>query len=115
MVLDERQMPDPPSIKVTRQKVWGLLADRVRPESLSERLPSEVAEEVEEFARELCCAFAGVERACLAALTALPYDAGPDQVEASVSASPWSPLLRMMLDGEDYAPLVWQLVRPHDE
>ena len=97
--------------KINKHEVWRMLSSRQRVEKLEETLPSVAYAQVCDLAKDLACEFTTVERSVLQELSELPFD-GAEQLEQTISTSPNEILLRLIIEGEDYAPIIWKIIEP---
>lgn len=98
--------------EVTRYSVWDMLSRRQHVSKLADMVPASSYAQITELAQDLAKEFSSIEQTYLTELTALPFDDGDEAVEHSLQQSEHQDLLRLMLTGEDYAPIIWKMLEP---
>lgn len=99
---------------VTQYEVWEMLSRRQRVDKLKETVSSDAYTQISEFAANLASQFTAVEQEVLEELRNLPFDE-TEELEKTIASSRNEILLRLIIDGEDYAPLIWKIIEPRTE
>jgi hypothetical protein len=97
-------------MNVSKHSVWVMMSNRQRVDKLAEFISSANFSEISNHARSLATEFSNVERSFLSELNNLDYDDA--SLANKLSNHPNAIVLQMMLNGEDYAQLIWKMIEP---
>lgn len=99
--------------------VWEMLKDGLDLTTLTSNVPADFVSWIHTVEAQLRSSYETIEQAALSAM--LEYDGEkvittPEERKRfalyAVSKQPVTPILFAMLDGKDYAPIIWKMIRP---
>lgn len=97
-------------MKISKHSVWLMVSNRQRVDKLVDVVSATNYSEIVAHAMTLANEFSAIEDKYLLQLSELEYD--DPLFEATLATDSNMLLLQMMLNGEDYAPLIWKMIEP---
>lgn len=97
---------------VNARTVWELLSNHQSLDRLLDVVPDEFYRWVKQIVSGLNLAFSEIERVALADFGRVPRDVSRKEQAEFIKSCSYPSLLFAMLDGKNYAPGIWKMVRP---
>jgi len=97
---------------ITERTIWEMLSSKMGIEKVAEYVPDEFYAWMKEVAKGLQKQFSDIENAALSVLGQVNRSAERRDQALFIVKHPNSGIIFNMLDGKDYAPAIWKMIRP---
>lgn len=94
--------------------VWELLRNHQSVAKLDEYTDPVIYRKVLQISSELNQRFSAVEKIALADLDMIPRDVSEEEQKLHAETSLYPSIVLKMLSKEQYAPMIWELIKPKD-